>query len=144
MRVGPRDDIAFAKLGVVLVALRSLCSVAIGSKDAGVAPAINGFKRAREFWASSSSLLDFNIRVEKLFGGGSCRMSRSRPPSGTASGPSTKAHAPAPWARLATRMPWSTRVCGVKGLRVVGATTFLFLPSGHTPNRLYVSCNPVI
>jgi choline dehydrogenase len=150
----PGDGKQYATFTVVLVAPLSRGSVTATSKDTSVAPAIDpaylthkgdvevalaGFKRAREFWASDAikpvvlggeAFPGANFKtdeqiIKQIRGGfqtiyhGSCTCAM-----GTAKDP---------MAVIDTQ----ARVYGVKGLRVVDASSFPMLPPGHPQSIVY-------
>jgi choline dehydrogenase len=152
----PADGKAYATLSVILVAPQSRGSVNITSSDATVAPAINpayladrtdqevalaGFKRAREFWASTS-LSSLRVGGEAYPGpqyktdaqiADAIRQSIQTIYHGSCTCAMGKASDPK--AVVDSR----ARVYGVKGLRVVDASAFPLLPPGH-PQSVVCKC----
>ena len=144
----PLDGIAYASLGVVLCTPQSRGTVTITSANATVAPAINpgflthkadievavgGFKRAREFWASSS--LD-QLRVGPEVYPGPSVVSDAQIENAIRQSFQTIFHGSSTCAMGKPDDPnavvdTQARVYGVKGLRVVDAAAFTFLPPGH-------------
>lgn len=150
----PQDGVAYASMGVVLVAPRSRGSVNITSTDTAVRPlidpafltaqsdvdvAVGGFKRAREFWRQRS-LAALKVGEEKFPGAqvatdAEMEASIRRNFHTIFHGSCTCAMGKKddPLAVVDTR----GRVYGVRGLRVVDASAFPLLPPGHPQSTVY-------
>ncbi|RDW83550.1 GMC family oxidoreductase [Aspergillus mulundensis] len=150
----PNDGHNYATLAVALVAPRSRGNLTISSADTAVNPLINpnwftdpadmevaiaGFKRAREFW-NSTAMQPFALG-EEAFPGPQVQsdaeiddiIRRSFTPVYHAACTCAMGKANDTMAVVDTK----ARVYGVKGLRVVDAAAFPFLPPGHPQATVY-------
>lgn len=145
----PHDGTAYATVGVALCTPRSRGTVTITSADANVAPAIDpayltdradvevvigGFRRAREFWASSA-LDDFRLGPE-AYPGAQVSDNAAEIEASIRRNLNTVYHGSCTCAMGRQDDPDAVvdthaRVYGVNGLRVVDAAAFPLLPPGH-------------
>jgi choline dehydrogenase len=148
----PADGYNYASISVVVVSQFSKGNITISSADASVQPVINpnwltapedvdmaiaGFKRTREIWShinvtigpeylpgpnvtTDTQILDYirDAAFTLYHASASCKMGRSND-------------------MMAVVDP-QARVYGVKGLRVVDASAFPFLPPGHPQATVYM------
>lgn len=152
------DGHNYASLAVVLITPRSRGSVNITSADTGVHPAINpnfladpvdvevtlaGFKRARMFW-ETEAMAGFKIGDEYFPGNGTETDEEIK--AFIREGFNTIFHGSCTCAMGKTSDPNAVvdseaRVIGVKGLRVVDASAFPFLPPGHPQSTVCEYCS---
>ncbi|KAK7742000.1 hypothetical protein SLS53_004584 [Cytospora paraplurivora] len=150
----PTDGHNYASLAVVLITPRSRGSVNITSADTYVNPAINpnflvdpvdievtlaGFKRARQFW-ETDSMSKFRIGDEYFPGNGTQTDDEIK--AFIREGYNTIFHGSCTCAMGKRNdanavVDSEARVIGVKGLRVVDASAFPFLPPGHPQSTIY-------
>ncbi|EMR67235.1 putative gmc oxidoreductase protein [Eutypa lata UCREL1] len=151
----PHDGTAYATVGVALCTPRSRGTVTITSADANVAPAIDpayltdradvevvigGFRRAREFWASSA-LDDFRLGPE-AYPGAQVSDNAAEIEASIRRNLNTVYHGSCTCAMGRQDDPDAVvdthaRVYGVNGLRVVDAAAFPLLPPGHPQSTVY-------
>ena len=152
--IDPRDGHSYASMGVALVAPLSRGNISISSSSMTDPPLINpnwlthptdkelavaGFRRSREFLATLSK--DGVLLGEETYPGPSVQTDEQILEwIYSAVAPVWHASGTCKMGRPADRMAVidsQARVYGVKGLRVVDASSFPFLPPGHPQSTLY-------
>ncbi|EFQ35941.1 GMC oxidoreductase [Colletotrichum graminicola] len=150
----PQDGVAYATMGVVLVAPRSRGSVTIVSTDTAIHPlidpafltaqsdvdvAVGGFKRAREFW-QQKSLTPLKVGKERF--PGAQVVTDADIETAIRKNFQTIFHGSCTCAMGKKDDPSAVidtqgRVYGAQGLRVVDASAFPLLPPGHPQSTVY-------